>query len=593
SKDNTANAISLTTNQGAGETITITNTQGTGTAAVELVSSAGGVTFTAATVYASSDLDVVDNITTGDIVIDETDGVLNFSGATSAGISATADLTLSTTANNEDIAINPNGSGDVTIGSAGLVLSATEKLYFDGEGDTYIDEVSADNFSISVGGIVGAVKIIEASSMADFRIQKQVVDFAIVNTTSIGEIQFYGDDETASADEIGGQIEVIGTGTWTDGAEDAKMVLNVADNGTLNANQLVLNTDGTVTFGGGIALTGDLTITKDDPAIYYDPSTASESEWWTGTNHDGGGADNDVFEIRQSATPGTNVELGIEPDGDIVVAGDVTVTGDDISLDVAGVKLSGADGVLTILGLGNGNDLNLIYDLDNHAVATTVGVSSGAATIIDWGTIGITTTGAFTSLGIDDNAIGTILTIGDATVTVATATTWDMGAVATLDFDGATSLTTSGNNLLTLNGGTTGIRADQMFGINVAPTSQFPVYFAPSATNLIAGAGYGFFYNPTLIGYDQQNQLGMTIVPASITADATTGNITECGTMEIREPIITKTGANNIITAYTLKILDAPSEGVSNYAFWVSTGESRFDGAFTSIGIDDNANATA
>lgn len=64
---------------------------------------------------------------------------------------------------------------------------------------------------------------------------------------------------------------------------------------------------------------------------------------------------------------------------------------------VAGVKLSAADGVLTFLGEGDGNDLNLIWDYDNHATATTIGVSSGAATLIDWGSIGHTSTGGWTT----------------------------------------------------------------------------------------------------------------------------------------------------------------------------------------------------
>lgn len=74
----------------------------------------------------------------------------------------------------------------------------------------------------------------------------QITNFAIINNTVLGTLEFYGDDDTASADAVAGQIQVIATGTWTDGAEDAKMVLNAVNDGTLNANQLVLNTDGSV-----------------------------------------------------------------------------------------------------------------------------------------------------------------------------------------------------------------------------------------------------------------------------------------------------------------------------------------------------------
>ena len=85
-----------------------------------------------------------------------------------------------------------------------------------------------------------------------------------------------------------------------------------------------LQVDGTFGMGGG------LTITMDDPFVYFDPATASESEWWIGTNNDAGGDDNDNWEIRQSATPGTNVELYVQPDGDAFVTGDLTITGDDL-----------------------------------------------------------------------------------------------------------------------------------------------------------------------------------------------------------------------------------------------------------------------
>lgn len=53
-------------------------------------------------------------------------------------------------------------------------------------------------------------------------------------------------------------------------------------------------------------------------------------------------------------------------------------------LDVAaaGVRLSGADGVLTFLGLGNGNDESLFLDLDNEAAnAVAIGTTTGVTTI--------------------------------------------------------------------------------------------------------------------------------------------------------------------------------------------------------------------
>jgi hypothetical protein len=101
---------------------------------------------------------------------------------------------------------------------------------------------------------------------ATLRIQYQEDDTAIVNAMNIGILDFYGDDDTASADEVAGQIQVTSTGTWTDGAEDARMELSVANNGTLNNDQLVLATDGTVTTSAAFLPT-DLVIPMASPAV--------------------------------------------------------------------------------------------------------------------------------------------------------------------------------------------------------------------------------------------------------------------------------------------------------------------------------------
>ncbi len=298
------------------------------------------------------------------------DGNLNFIGAQTIQTS-TGQLDIATAAGDGDILLTPHGSGDVVVTSAGLVLSATEKIYLDGEGDTYLHEVSADVLDVVVGGNTKAMSFIEASNMVDIRIQKQVVDFAIVNTTSLGGIQIYGDDDTGAADEIAGQIEVIATGTWTDGAEDAKMVLNVANNGTLNANQLVLNTDGTVSMGGGLTLTGDITISNADPVLNYIDET---------------GADNDI-----NAT---------------------------IAVDLVTATSGAEDATVTIQNQVDGTMRDML-----------VNVVEGNLTLTSYkGDI--------------------ILTAGGADITTN---------ATVFDFDAPATISTSGNNLLTLDGGTSGI----------------------------------------------------------------------------------------------------------------------------------------
>lgn len=68
---------------------------------------------------------------------------------------------------------------------------------------------------------------------------------------------------------------------------------------------------GVAVFSGTVTAASGTFGATDDGAVYFDPATASESEWWIGPNHDSGGDDDDPLEFRQSATPGTNVALSI------------------------------------------------------------------------------------------------------------------------------------------------------------------------------------------------------------------------------------------------------------------------------------------
>lgn len=74
----------------------------------------------------------------------------------------------------------------------------------------------------------------------------------------------------------------------------------------------------------------------------------------------------DIFANISDETGGTGLLVGsISP-----------VITTNLDLETTGVRFSAADGVLTILGLGNGNDENLTIDFDN-AAANTVAIASG------------------------------------------------------------------------------------------------------------------------------------------------------------------------------------------------------------------------
>jgi hypothetical protein len=91
----------------------------------------------------------------------------------------------------------------------------------------------------------------------------------------------------------------------------------------------------------------------------------------------------------------TSVTIGAS-DADTSTAGDLTVTGSDLSIGAAGVKLTGdGDGAITLLGLGNGSDEDLTINLDDTSNTAVVSSSTGV-TSISTGAIGLTSTGTVT-----------------------------------------------------------------------------------------------------------------------------------------------------------------------------------------------------
>lgn len=109
------------------------------------------------------------------------------------------------------------------------------------------------------------------------------------------------------------------------------------------------------------------------------------------------GADLTLTDCGAVTTSGAN---------DITAGGDVIATGSDLSLGTAGVKLTGdGDGALTILGLGDGSDENLVINFDD--TSNEVDITTGTGVLdVDFNTIDLNTdtldlTGTGTINGLD------------------------------------------------------------------------------------------------------------------------------------------------------------------------------------------------
>jgi hypothetical protein len=72
------------------------------------------------------------------------------------------------------------------------------------------------------------------------------------------------------------------------------------------------------------------------------------------------------------------------------------------------------------------------------------------------------------------------------------------------------------------------------------------------------------------------------IIGDGITTQDTSDTIHVVASLSVNEPIITKGATDTITNAATVYISNAPTEGAANYALFVDTGDSRFDGLIES-----------
>ena len=187
------------------------------------------------------------------------------------------------------------------IKGAGVNISATEKLYFDDGGNTYIYESGADVLDVYVGG-ANMVKLTESTTDT-----VTVTGDLTVGVDGTGhDVKFFGDTASAymlwdqSADDLvlagaagidlAGDIDVDGTANLDvvdiDGAVDMASTLTLAGNADFNGD---LDVDGTtnldaVDIDGAVQLDATLTIGADDQGydvIFYGDTASSNMTWAT------------------------------------------------------------------------------------------------------------------------------------------------------------------------------------------------------------------------------------------------------------------------------------------------------------------------
>jgi|GEM_PF-2513957 len=209
--------------------------------------------------------------------------------------------------------------------------------------------------------------------------------------------------------------------------------------GDFSTNAITIN--GSLTTTGATGLNGNLTITKADPSIILDVTTATDTDFWMGVQDDAGGDDDDLFQIGDGTTPGTNPFLTVNTSGYVGIgtvtpnitglAGKIltvssTTSGTLAALELQGNRTGDNQAAAVIYAYQGANNLGSIYFLRTNSQENsgsisfnTVAAGSGAerVRISHSGYMGVNTTGPDRRLDILDASNPQLrLTYTDGTV---------------------------------------------------------------------------------------------------------------------------------------------------------------------------------
>lgn len=225
---------------------------------------------------------------------------LNTSGATNGQllIGNGSGFTLAALTQGTGITVS-NGSGSITIASTlGTAIDTSEITDgtilpgdLDDGADTPSDE---DCLTYESTGTVFEWQACAGASG----------DSISVNSSAATDANFL---DVAATGSVAGTTWSLNTGSTPD---DITLAIS---NATGSVAGVV--TTAAQTFAGAKTFTSNLTVNKADPSLVLDTTTATDTDFWLGVTEDAGGDDDDLFQIGDGTTPGTNPFLTINTSG--------------------------------------------------------------------------------------------------------------------------------------------------------------------------------------------------------------------------------------------------------------------------------------
>ena len=437
-------------------------------------------------------------------------------------------------------------------------------LFHDGS-NSYVRDVGTGNLILSSNAAAVEIQTHGGASMAKF--------------TNSGASELYHNGTVrlttnASGLEINGSLEVA-TIDFTDG----DLAMTIADGGGVTFAQ-------DATFDGDILLQDSQKLRPEGS----NPAKADNYLWWKNSDgifHINVGADGAVLNLDSNGNGSSEYfkvyKDGTDAGGTLIytldAAGDVTLTG---SLEVATIDFTDGDLAMTI---SDGGAVEFAQNM------TVPNIEVGDGGYIRFG-------GDYPM--IDDNGYLQFITATNADFW------WTHGSQNVMQLDtsayqlhlGAgvaadTALIFDGNAVdyhiglddtedsLNIGYDTTLSDTTSIFQFYKTATkytvARFNPYFTSDGSSSVVT---GLNVAPVLVGAsgDTTYQTWLDMSYGGITTQAVSETIGNISTLRISEPNITIGSGSSVTSASSLYIAGAPTEATNNYALWVDSGVSRFDG---------------
>ena len=538
----------------------------------------------------------------GENIIASANGHLEVNAGTTLDITApTVDLNSSTEFNIDTAIYDLNASGAVTINATGLMTVTGEN---DAVGAIYLRANAGTSETVKIhsdqGTSVteGAESVTILSDAGGVGIRSTANLAKAVNITSdggtTGSIALFNDQGTSvteGAESISLLSDAGGVGIRS--TANLANAVNITVDGGTTSTMTLFNDQGTAATEGAASI-----------QLLSDVGGINIKSGLNGANAilltaDAGTSETIVVHADQGSGTGS-IELLSDAGGiKLTAASDVTIpSGVGLILDGSGDEKIESDGTDISISVGSNGDINIPAD-----VGLTFG-NDGEK--IEGDGSDLTISGNTIKLNGNTTVAGTLLPTTDDTYDLGSnSAAWqDLFIEGNITMTDAGSITTSAGNLtlgasagndvllgddvvlLAVDGGTGSLAINPAGAtgeaVNWAMVTGNGAFTSGGASSVAAGMDLRWAITAANGDTSWQTQ---AIIRGSIATQGNSETVADVSTLRLQEPTITVGSGDTVTNAATLLIVGAPTEGTNDYALFVDSGASRFDGAI-SLGTD-------